>query len=383
MNILFVNDFKEKVGGAETYIYTLVDELDKRDYTTNIFTGDLIYKNFKYKKSIVDFVNLFFNIKYFIKFRNEIKKINPDIIHLNNIFYELSPSLLLTIGKTPILMTVHDNQIVNPVSMLSGRTGKECKKRTCGGCTNCVGLKGAIYEWIKRKIHRQLLKRVNLYITPSEYMKSLMEEAGFSPVKCIPNGFQLYNASPLINNFKLLYIGRLSKEKGVEYLIQAMPQILQKHPKTVLYIVGDGHETDNLKLLTTNLKIQNNVIFKPNIPHEQIEDYYKQASVVIVPSIYHDNLPTVCIEAMSVGRPLIGTKMGGIPELITDRVTGLLIEPKNSDQIAQAAIQLLSDENLLKQMSRNSSEKSKNYSINIHLDKIEKMYENVSLGKAL
>jgi glycosyltransferase involved in cell wall biosynthesis len=153
-------------------------------------------------------------------------------------------------------MTVHDNRIVNAVSILSERTGKECKSRICSGCLNCIGIKGTIYEKIKRPIHRVLFKRINLYITPSRYMESLINEAGFYPSKTINNGINLYTPSDIKNFNHILYIGRLVKEKGLQILIQALDQIKKKFSNIKLTIIGSGSKKSDFVTLSKKLCLE-------------------------------------------------------------------------------------------------------------------------------
>ena len=274
-------------------------------------------------------------------------------------------------------MTVHNNQIVNAVSVLSERSGKNCVKKTCGGCRNCVGLKGAIYEYIKRKIHKRLLGKVSLYITPSLFMKNLIEEAGFYPVEHIPNGFSLFKYSKMVNYNRILYVGRLSKEKGVNYLIKAMPNVLSVHKDAKLVIVGDGPEKDSLLELTKKLSLNNNISFRSSSTRKDIETFYRNSTILIVPSVYDDNFPTVVIEAMGIGRPVIGSYRGGIPELIENKVTGTFLRDVTSSEISKVIVSLLGSRATINKYSKHANIKSKNFSLDINAKSIEKIYERL------
>jgi glycosyltransferase involved in cell wall biosynthesis len=380
MKILLVNDYKETIAGAEIYMQTLKEALEKKGHTVRIFGSDKTKEEYilsQKDKSVLSYLKKLFNFESYLKFQKTVSDFKPDIIHLQNIFNELSPSILLAAKSTPMVMTVHDSQLVNSVSILSERTGKECKKRTCGGCMNCVGLKGAMYEFVKRKFHKLLLNKIKLFITPSQYMRGLIQEAGFHPVITIPNGIKILSYSRIRNFNKLLYVGRLTKDKGIEFLLRAIPTKIEKFSNVKLTLVGDGVDKKYFLNLTKELKIQKSIRFIGSVNREDIEKYYINSTIVVLPSIYHDNFPTVCIEAMSVGRPIIGTNLGGIPELVVNDKSGFIIQSRNSAIIAKKAIELLSNRRLLNQMSGFAAKRSKQFLLKRHADEIEEIYNKL------
>jgi glycosyltransferase involved in cell wall biosynthesis len=380
MKVLLINDYEELIGGTEFYIQTLKKELESRGHIIKIYSSRkssreyLISQN---SKSINKFLRKMFNFKSYKEVKSIINQFHPDIIHIHNIFNEISPSILLAVNKIPVVMTVHDNLLINAVSILSGRTGKDCKTRVCHGCSNCIGIKGAIYEYIKNIIHKILFEKISLYITPSIYMKKLVQEAGYNPVRHIDNGFKLFKYSKINKQNNILYVGRLNNEKGVEYLLRAMPRVVERNPKIKLTIIGDGNEKGNLMLLAQNLKIKSNVFFLNTITQDRLEEYYKNSTIVIVPSIYNDNFPTVIIEAMSIGRPVIGTRMGGIPELIDNGKTGFLVKSKSYKSLEEKILYLQHNKKVINILSRNAHEKSKLYHLKNHANKIESIYKKL------
>lgn len=380
MKILLVNDYLDKIAGTEIYMYSLKEELEKTGHVVKVFgsgkTKDDYYKSM-IDKSVKKYLLRFFNPYSLHEFRRVVKEFQPDIIHLQNIFNELSPSILIATGSIPVIMTVHDSLLVNAVSNLSERTGKACKKRTCGGCMNCVGLKGAIYENIKRPIHRLLLKKIKLYITPSDYMNEFITEAGFKPVKTIHNGIKPLKYTPIKNFNRLLYVGRLTKQKGVDYLIKAMPHVIKEIPDVLLTIVGEGEEKESLSRLVLKLNLLNNVHFAGRVSPDKINNYYEDTTLVVVPSIYPDNFPTVILEAYSAGRPVIGTKIGGLREIIDINNTGKLVNSNNSQEIEQAIIKLIRNTKLLMQMSETCHVKSEYLDIRSYALNIYRTYNNL------
>src|SRR5665648_1288137 len=118
-------------------------------------------------------------------------------------------------------------------------------------------------------------------------------------------------------------------------------------------------------------------VYKRQILYSEVEKYYKKANIVIVTSVWPEPFGLIGSEAMSVGRPVIGTKVGGIPEWLEDGETGYLVEPGDPKQIAENVIKLLSDRKLMEKIGRNAMEKAKRFNIKKHVEEIEKVYKNV------
>ncbi len=146
---------------------------------------------------------------------------------------------------------------------------------------------------------------------------------------------------------RILFVGRLIDWKGVDYLVKAVPRILTAFPKARLKIVGDGLEKAGLQRLASDLGIQKRVSFFGNIAHDELPAHYQQADVFVLPSCENkagetEGLGVVLLEAMACGVPVIGSRIGGIPQIITDGVTGLLAEPQDHNSLASNLLKLFS-----------------------------------------
>jgi colanic acid/amylovoran biosynthesis glycosyltransferase len=232
---------------------------------------------------------------------------------------------------------------------------------------------------IKQFIHKFFLKKISVYIAPSESIgRDFFNQCIISsPIIVVHNGIELMEFSPISNYKKLLYVGRLSKEKGVSVLLEATRMIKECIPDIIVDIVGDGPDKDMLVNMSKYLGIEKNIRFLGNIPHNRIESFYKKCTLLIVPSVCADNFPTVCIEAMSIGRPIIGSNAGGIPELVDDGSTGFLVHPGNARQVADKAICLLRDLNLIKAMSEKAAIKSRSLSLDENVNNLEQLYKKL------
>lgn len=150
----------------------------------------------------------------------------------------------------------------------------------------------------------------------------------------------------------LLYVGALGRFKGCEYLIKAMKIIVDEFSDCKLRIVGSGPKEKEFQMLTNSLDLIKNISFEGFVSHSQILDYYASAKIVVFPSVVPETFGRIAAEAMAAGKPVVATRSGGIPELVRSGETGILVNPKNSMEIAEAAIYLLKNKDKALEMGR-------------------------------
>ena len=204
----------------------------------------------------------------------------------------------------------------------------------------------------------------------SNAIKEEIEKLGINknkniPIRVIPMGVDTSLFAPDkkdeflrkkygVNGRLLLFVGRLSEEKGVQYLIRAMPYILQESKDTKLLIVGDGEERDELEKLAKKLGLYNDkIIFTGSIPNNKLPKYYASADIFIGPSITakdgdREGLPVSFCEAMSSGCITVVTNIPGITDLIKDGKTGFIVKQRDSQDIAEKVIYILKNYDSLK-----------------------------------
>lgn len=373
MKLLLVNDFNETVGGTEIYVNSLANELIKQGHQIKIFTGDKTYSQNQSESLFKKLPRLFFSISYLKKFSKVLNNFLPDAIIVNNFLYELSPSFLLAIRNIPTIMIVHDSQLFSPKAIAANKTGKKCKTRMCEGCLNCMGPIKAPLEKIKRKFHRQLIKKVDLFIGNSEYINSLIYKANLGRVVHIKFGIQLPEFKPVRNWENITYIGRLTEEKGIHCLIKALRIVVKKNPNIYLNIVGDGPFRIQLEELAKKLNVTQHANFFGARTHKETLEFICEATAIIVPSTWSEPFSISGIEAMSIGRPVIGSNIGGIPEWLKDGENGYLTKPNCPDDLASAIITLLSNRRKIVTMGANARCSAESYSIQNHCYELIKL----------
>ncbi|MCQ1535097.1 glycosyltransferase family 4 protein [Methanosarcina sp. KYL-1] len=394
MKILHIHDDFIQHGGAEKYIQGLAECQKRKQHEVSIFSFSpgLDFENYysfyrepsnRFSRLIESYI---FSPSVYCSLKRQINAIKPDIIHIHH-NYKYPFSVLLACRNNNVVQTVHDFGIV---CFTSWYVDKKYFK-VCGGINfdcvknGCISLKAFLLKSVLYGIRCFLVnKSVNKLIAPSKCLKEKLELYGFKNVVNLPN-FSVYEIQNKPNelpsdeqDYSILSIGRLQAEKGIYYLIQAMPNVLTNFPTAKLHLIGSGPEEKELKLQVKRLKIEENVIFHGFVSQNEVHEAYNAASLVVVPSIWMENSPLVVYESMAYGKPVIGSNIGGIPDLITDGESGFLVEPQNSDQIAERIIYLLSNDDLRRNFGNNAiSLLHKNFTLESHVEKLERIYESL------
>lgn len=243
-------------------------------------------------------------------------------------------------------------------------------------------LKNPINEWIQKKIIQAQNHRSDLIIAVSRSVRIFLTKNNMAPedkIVTIPNGIDLKNAdnsrqitagkntkAPIIGN-----IGNLNYQKGQIYLIEAMPYILEKYPLAQLEIIGEGEERSALEAEIKRLGLKKSVTL---LGHKNIIDkYMKQWSVFALPSVA-ETFGIVILEAMNMGLPIVASRVGGVSDIIAQRKNGILIEPRNSKQLANSILEVLDHPVLAAKLKREGLERVKDFDWKKIVKKIEKEY---------
>ena len=391
MKILRVTSLGYEGGGAENGMILLEPVLKEMGHEVKVFSSD----KGKDKKHFNDYsfkalskqpflLRIFYNLFYpnsFLALRKVLKEYKPDIVQIHTM-YELSPSVLFLLHKYPTVLTVHgaEDFIKSylhwsfPSSFfINGEI--DVKKLT---------FIGKLHYWyrvfIGMPIYKIGLRNVNKFVVFSEYMKKVLKNEGIDAV-CVKNATKLFEEKPLPEkNNTILYVGRLEKIKGVQYVIKAVSFIKEKNSDIKFVIAGTGEYEEELKKLVNKMRLENNVKFLGRINREDLYDEYKKTTLVVVPSVWPEPFGKVGIEAMSVGRPVVATCVGGILEWLKDGETGYLVKPQDPQDLAEKIIRLLNNKELLEKMSQNAVKQAKEFSIQKHADRILEVYNNIQMG---
>lgn len=197
--------------------------------------------------------------------------------------------------------------------------------------------------------------------------KSVLARYPEARVRIVPNGVDLKQQATAGSG--LLFVGNLLPRKGVDVLLRAFHQIEGQR----LVIVGSGPEEERLKAEAQDL----NVSFTGRLNPREVEHEMRSAGLLVLPAVKGEGLPNVLLEAMALGVPVVATRVAGIPDLIEDGVSGLLVDPGDPEQLRNAIRRILSDKTLAKSLSEGGRKKAENHSWDRVIPNLEFVLESV------
>lgn len=180
---------------------------------------------------------------------------------------------------------------------------------------------------------------------------------------------------------RLLCLGRVVDDKGFDIALRALPKIVMQIPGTRLLIGGDGPALPKLKRLSEDLNITNLVDFKGWISPENVPELINSSCIVIVPSRWREAFGLVALQAAQMARPVIATRVGGLPEVVKDKETGWLVPKEDSDELAKAVIYLLRNPEIATEMGRKGRQRAERvFSLSNYVDEYDALYKNLIKG---
>ncbi|MBD2777379.1 glycosyltransferase family 4 protein [Iningainema tapete] len=280
------------------------------------------------------------------KVSDTITSFRPDVVHVHNFFPLLSPSIYDACQEheLPVVQTLHNYRLACPKAM-PFRDGKVCTdcigevipwQSVMYGCYRSSRLQSSVVAgmitW--HRLRGTWLQRVNAYIVFTQFQKEKMLQAGL-PVEKIyikPN----FVFAPSVHQIEqrsdyLLFVGRLSEEKGVSVLIDAYIQHNLSRP---LKIVGDGPLRQKLQQVVQNTSAENVIEFLGFQDKKTVFSLIRHAQFLVFPSIWFEGFPLAIAEAFACGLPVLASNLGGIAEIVEDGVTGFHFEAGNSSDLA-------------------------------------------------
>ncbi|MBQ2285061.1 MAG: glycosyltransferase [Clostridia bacterium] len=374
MKILMVNKFLYPRGGCETYMLNLAEELKAQGHEVEYFgmydekntvgnSAGLYTTNMDFHSKGLSRFLYPFKIIYSREAKRKIGKVlddfKPDIVHLNNINFQLTPSVIYAVKKRniPLVQTVHDYQMICPNHLLySFNETKPCERCISGSKLNCFkhscihGSKiKSLIGAIEAKLYSILktYKKVDLYVCPSKFLENKLLSASdiykdktftihnFIEKKPIPE--KSAATKPYV-----AFASRLSKEKGVDLLAEAAKLL----PDYSFVVAGNGPDDECLKNIP-------NVEMKGFLTGDELVSLIVNAKLMILPSVWYENCPLNILETHSFGVPVITMNSGGMAELVDDGKTGVLVDEPTSQAIAEAVKKCFEDEEYYSLIKKN------------------------------
>lgn len=356
LRILLVNKFLFPKGGAETYVFDLGKMLEEHGHEVQYFglenekniVGNNVnsfVSNMDFSEGVMKNLKAPFRIIYSSEARKKIRKVmddfNPDVVHLNNIQYHITPSIILEVNKwrkqtkknCRIIYTTHDYQLICPSHGLFDANIKPCEKCLDGHYIHCLNTKclknsraksllGTLdgYMWK----YSPAYSYVDAYVCCSFFLKEKLDIQKRFRGRTI--GLHNFKEVEPVQNIRkkgyVLEFGHLSRDKGTDTLLE----VAKRMPDTRFVFIGYGASSERMKDIP-------NVDYRGFKAGEELNRIIAEAAISVCPSEWYENCPFSVIESVLYGTPVIGANMGGIPELINQGENGDLFEAGNIDDL--------------------------------------------------
>ena len=360
MRILMINKFLHPNGGSETYLFQLGGYLESLGHDVQYFgmehpqrqvgnrvesyTANMDFHKTGTARKLLYPVKTIYSAEARKKLRKVLEDFRPQVCHLNNFNYQLTPSVILEIRKwekesgqpCTIVYTAHDGQLVCPNhQMRNPATGENCEKCLTGGPVHCMknrciheslpksalGTLEAVF-WKANGVYRE----IDTILCCSDFMKRKLDTNPVLAEKTVllPNFVEKKPENTANSGEYVLYFGRYSQEKGIDLLLQAC----QALPEIPFVFAGSGP-------LESAVNSARNVQNRGFLKGAELENLIRGARFSICPSTCYENCPFSVMESLALGTPVLGANIGGIPELIQPGRTGELFESGSASNLTE------------------------------------------------
>jgi len=305
----------------------------------------------------------------------------PDIVHIHNIYHQLSPTILFEIKKRkiPVIMTVHDYKLINPNYnlFLRGKFYDRCRNGKYYECFLDKCVKNSYFKsflsMLEAYWHAWLgtyEKNIDMYLAPSAFVKKILKQNGISEekIKIFPHFAEKESLSDGVKPLKkgkrinVLYFGRISRDKGVDQLMDIFKDI----PEAELYLAGqieDGLEIPKIS----------NIKYLGFLNQAELEKHIQDSAFIVSASRLPETFGLIALEGLRMGKPFVGYDTGAYGEIVANNHTGYLCQ--NTDELKKRIKQLTSDEGLRILFSRNSLERAKKFDADKYYQEIIAIFE--------
>lgn len=381
MKVILVNKFHYLKGGSETYYFGLAEGLRALGHEVHFFAmegpdnipcedSDLFVSAKDYNgptslsQKVTAATSLIYSKEARDKFQALCERVHPDVVHMNLVHRQITLSILdapyLKQHRVPVLFTSHDYILVCPNYVMLDGSGAVCDACLGGNFVNCLKrkcVKGSSAKSGMGMLEAEYLKmhgsyrKIDRIVAPSQFMRNKLIEGGFPTRQVVY--MQNFAKQEILDNAAdgtdrtdrenpyFLFFGRLSSEKGVDVLVDAFIKALPSLPtKLRLVIAGDGAERQNVedRIAAAGAEASERIELVGFQNGADMQHFAERASLAVASSRWRENMPYSIVEAFALGTPVIGTDIGGIPELVSERQTGFICEPGDADSLSQALL---------------------------------------------
>lgn len=328
MRIQLVNDHNSG-GGAEVHLHALAGLLDSNGHSVDILTG---------RKHPIHYASMLFNPWLYLVARNRFRSFRPDVVHIHkyNLLWSIAPFLAAKSLGIPVVCTTHDFSAVCPEGWMTRADASVCELGFGTHCFNTRCLRSTTlaldgyrrFNVARLAIQIPVLRRtVRTFTAPSRFLAEWVGKL-YPGVPSV--ALPLFIEAPATDTpapslraaYTLFHAGRIEKEKGLQFLFEAVAQV----PGIRFRIAGDGGYKTSLQELANRLGISDQIDWLGKLPRDSVLQECRDAHLAALPSLWVENAPVFVLEAMREGCPVAASNVGGYPDLIEHGVNGFLVE---------------------------------------------------------
>ncbi len=411
MKIVIANKYYHISGGPEKYLFGLSEHLkplghdvipfsltyernepsEYKDYFLEAAGGGEETKLYKIRGGISTKFRIAARSIYSLQARDSLEKLitdtDADILYCLNIVNHMSPSIIDAAHRKgiPSVMRLSDYNLVcaNYLYLRDDRVCTDCERgfhhalihKCVYGSLSATAVRVSAM-WIHKAL--RIYNKVGAFVTPAMFMRNTLIRNGYPAEKIhyIPTFVDAHNWVPRYDNDGyVLYFGRLTPEKGIEFLLRSYITSGISDP---LMVVGEcpNNYMDEVKSRVGESNLSK-VSFLGLRTGEELRNIVRGAKYVVVPSLCYDNSPNVVYESFAAGKPVIGSALGGLCEQISDD-TGELVEPGNTVMLAEAMTRLSQTSGLVGQLGRNARAKvEREHSVETHMERLLTLFQQL------
>jgi len=334
---MIYNEYRSDRGGEDKVVNNMVSLFERNGIDVSLVKRSS--KDLGFLDKCKAFVNGVYSIEAYRTLSRLLTSESPDVVHVHNLYPLFSPSVLVACrgARKPVVMTVHNYGLTRP-HWSHYRDGQICELCADGNVTWCIlkNCQGDIFESAGYAVRSGVARRFSLYhenvtrfIALTKFARQSLFSADIRPDKIdvFPNMIDIpeHKTDPGKGQYAA-FAGRISLEKGIETLISAAGLL----PGVPFSIAGSGPLLEQSQRGSIP-----NVRFTGLLNSRELSDFFTHARILVVPSRSYEMCPTVILEAMAMGLPIVASRIGGLPEIVQDGVSGLLFEPGNAEDLAR------------------------------------------------
>jgi len=359
LKVLLLHDNPPPGGGAEKQFLGLRNELRKRGHDARLFTStagkqtsDSDYECFGTISSFRTLLQTY-NPWAYRSLKKVLAAFRPDVVQANIYLTQLSPLILRLLQNIPTIYYAVWYRTICPIGTKMLPDFHTCFYPAGRIClrTGCLPLRDWIPLMYQMKMQRRWQGVFDLVVAVSEAVRLRLVAEGVPATHVNWPGVAIQLKAPDKSTDPLIvFAGRLVKEKGCDVLLRAFAIVKRQITKAQLLIAGDGLERERLEHMAHELHLGSSATFTGKVSPEEVQQRFAPAWVQVVPSVWPEPLPIAAMEGMMNASVVVASRIGGLPEIIKDGITGFLVEPGNPQELAQAILKTVSNRELAQQI---------------------------------